>query len=108
MPSYALIADPDTAAALVFASAAKDEGLTYLSVRDGARALAVIRDRGAPELLVTEIALPDLDGLELVERIRRLPAGETTAVVTGPPFQDVSGGWPLSSRSGCSPCTRWA
>jgi CheY-like chemotaxis protein len=81
MSSYALIVDPDVAAAFVFASAAREEGLTYISVRDGARAFAVLAERGMPELLVTEVALPDLDGLELVERIRRTPSGEAPAVV---------------------------
>ena len=81
MSSYALIADSDVAAALVFAGAVRDEGLTYISVRDGARALAVLAERGTPELLITEVTLPDLDGLALVERIRGAPSGEATAVV---------------------------
>jgi CheY-like chemotaxis protein len=81
MSSYALIADPDVAAALVYACAARDEGMTYISVRDGTRALAVLAERGTPALLVTEIVLPDMDGLTLVERIRRAPSGEATAVL---------------------------
>ena len=81
MSSYALIVDPDVAAALVFANGAREEGLTYISVRDGARAFAVLAERGTPDLLVTEVALPDIDGLDLVERVRRTPSGEAMAVV---------------------------
>jgi CheY-like chemotaxis protein len=79
--SYALIVDPDVAAAFVFAGAAREEGLTYISVRDGARAFAVLAERGMPEILVTEVALPDLDGLDFVERVRGTPSGDAAAVV---------------------------
>jgi CheY-like chemotaxis protein len=81
MQSYALIADPDVTAAAVYAAAVRDEGLTYVSVRDGSRALAVVAARGMPELFVTEIALPDLDGLEVVERLRRAPGGGSTSII---------------------------
>src|SRR5262249_615855 len=81
MPNYALIADPDVEAATVYAFAVRDEGLTYVSVRDGARALAVVAERGMPGLFVTEIALPDIDGLEVVEGLRRMPGGAAVSVV---------------------------
>jgi CheY-like chemotaxis protein len=81
MQSYALIADPDATAAAAYAAAARDEGLTYVSVRDGSRALAVVAARGMPELFVIEMTLPDLDGLEVVERLRRAPGGAATSII---------------------------
>jgi CheY-like chemotaxis protein len=81
MQSYALIADPDAAAASLYAAAAWEEGLTYVSVRDGALALAALAERGTPELLVTEITLPGLLGFELVTRVRGGPGGAGTAVI---------------------------
>ena len=45
---------------------------------DGARALALARDV-APEVVVADIGLPDVDGVEVARRIRTLVAG-------GPPF----------------------
>jgi CheY-like chemotaxis protein len=81
MQSYALIADPDADAASLYAAAARDEGLTYVSVRDGALALAVLGKRGVPQLLVTEITLPGLPGCELIARVRGNPGGEGTAVI---------------------------
>jgi CheY-like chemotaxis protein len=81
MPSYALIADPDVATAAVYAAAVRDEGLTYVSVRDGARAVAVLMERGTPDVLITEVSLPAVDGFELVERVRRAPSGAQTAII---------------------------
>jgi CheY-like chemotaxis protein len=81
MQSYALIVDPDVSAATVYVAAVRDEGLTYVSVRDGARAMAVLAERGTPDVLITEITLPGFDGLELVDRVRRAPSGADTAVI---------------------------
>jgi CheY-like chemotaxis protein len=81
MQSYALIADPDVAAAAVYAAAVRDEGLTYVSVRDGSRAVAVLVERGTPDVLISEVSLPGVDGFELVERVRRAPSGAQTAII---------------------------
>jgi CheY-like chemotaxis protein len=81
MQSYALIADPDVAAAALYSAAVRDEGLTYVSVRDGARAVAVLVERGTPDVLITEVSLPGLDGFELVERVRRSSSGAQTAII---------------------------
>lgn len=100
MKSYALIADPDPSSAALYIAAAMEEGLTYVSVRDGAVASAVVAERGAPDLLVTDLAVPSADRLgsaepgaadgldaaspfaiELIESVRRAPAGAATVVV---------------------------
>jgi CheY-like chemotaxis protein len=81
MQSYALIVDPDAAVAAVYAAAVRDEGLTYVSVRDGSRAVAVLVERGTPDVLITEVSLPGVDGFEIVERVRRAPSGAQTAII---------------------------
>jgi two-component system chemotaxis response regulator CheY len=81
MKSYALIADPDASSATLYAAAAKEEGLSYVSVRDGSLALAVLSERGAPELLVADIQLPRVPGFELIEHVRRMRGGTSTVVV---------------------------
>lgn len=79
--SYALIADPDVVAAHVYLSALREVGLGTVLARDGSVAVSAIRDRGAPALLVTELALPGLDGLELVEGLRRSTPEQRTPVI---------------------------
>jgi CheY-like chemotaxis protein len=89
MKGYALIADSDIAAAAVYATAAREEGLSYLSVRDGALAVSAIMERGVPGLLVTEIELPYVDGFDLIDQVRRAPGGADTAVIVVSASRDV-------------------
>lgn len=79
--SYVLIADPDVVAAHVYLSAAREAGLGTVVVRDGTVAVSTIRERGAPSLLVTELALPGLDGFELIEGLRRVVPETKTPVI---------------------------
>ena len=79
--SYALIADPDLVAAHIYVSSVRALGLGTAVVRDGAVALSTMLERGAPKLLICELALPGLDGFELIEGLRRTaPEGETHVI----------------------------
>jgi two-component system chemotaxis response regulator CheY len=48
-------------------------GLQVVSVPDGEAALSVLRD-SACDLLLTDLEMPNLDGLSLVAAVRELPA----------------------------------
>jgi CheY-like chemotaxis protein len=83
MNGYALIADADDdqAAAWVVTQVFQEVGLTYFAVRDGADAVAVLDERGAPQILVTDITLPRVDGIALIAHLRGIPDGKATAVL---------------------------
>jgi CheY-like chemotaxis protein len=81
MIGYALIVDSDTVSAATYAALIRAERLSPVYVRDGAIAVTQILERGAPALLVVEAEAPHIDGLELIERLRRTPGGERTPVV---------------------------
>jgi signal transduction histidine kinase len=44
------------------------------SARDGRAALALCRERGAPDVIVSDALMPSLDGFELCDAVRRDPA----------------------------------
>jgi CheY-like chemotaxis protein len=46
------------------------EGYGVRVATNGAEALALIKER-PPRVLITDIFMPDMDGLELIERVRR-------------------------------------
>jgi two-component system chemotaxis response regulator CheY len=48
------------------------DGIRVVSVADGAAALRVIRESPC-DLLLTDLEMPELDGLELVTAVRELP-----------------------------------
>jgi diguanylate cyclase len=50
-------------------------GAEVIAVESAAQALDVIA-RGIPDVLVSDIAMPSMDGNELIRRIRALPGGQ--------------------------------
>lgn len=48
------------------------DGFTVLQAADGIEALAVLEQRGV-DVVVTDINMPELDGIELIKAIRALP-----------------------------------
>lgn len=67
MSQHALIADPDTERAALYAAILKQEGFHTLLVKDVGSAVAALLDRGPPALAVVDLSL----GLDLIDRLRR-------------------------------------
>lgn len=84
MSRYALIAEPDPHRATGLLSLVTGEGLEALVARDGAEAQEVVRHHGAPALVLTDLALPRVDGFELLSWLRERgdTAGTQVVVVT--------------------------
>lgn len=64
-----LIAEDDAPIATVIALVVEDAGHTPLVARDGARALALARER-RPALLITDLMMPELGGAGLIAALR--------------------------------------
>jgi PAS domain S-box-containing protein len=56
------------------------EGYQVLEAPDGATALALLA-RQAPDLILQDLHLPDMDGFELVRRLRALPHGQDVPIL---------------------------
>jgi diguanylate cyclase (GGDEF)-like protein len=79
---YALIAEADPRRAATYVELVQQLGLEPNHVRDGQAGKVALRTRGAPALVVCELALPRVDGFALLEDLRqRTPAEETPVVV---------------------------
>lgn len=53
-----------------------------LEARDGAEALEILRNRSV-DLLITDIRMPKMDGIQLVEKLHTLPHAPMILVVSG-------------------------
>jgi len=60
----------------------EDEGLRVLEAEDGAQALDLLgRDR--PELVLLDVWMPEVDGIELLRQLRDLPHRPRVVMITG-------------------------
>ncbi|AEI67768.1 GAF domain-containing protein [Corallococcus macrosporus] len=89
MRRYALIAEPDPQRAAGLLSLVTEEGLEGVVTKDGVEATEVVRQRGAPLLLVTDLALPRLDGFTLLTWLREQEDAAGTQVVVVTAFDEL-------------------
>ncbi len=59
-----------------------DEGHDVTDIETGSQALALV-GTSAFDLVLTDVMLPDLNGIELVEQLNKLPVRPVTVVMTG-------------------------
>ncbi|MBA3558638.1 MAG: type II/IV secretion system protein [Gemmatimonadaceae bacterium] len=79
LPSVLLVEDEEPLRR-VLRDVLQREGFTVLEASNGARALAEI-DRSAPDLVMLDLNLPDIDGYEVLRRLRARPGTAATRVL---------------------------
>jgi CheY-like chemotaxis protein len=87
---YALVVDDDPDARELFMMFLEHAGAQVASARDGVDALAAAHAH-PPDVVVTDLAMPRMDGLELAHRLRADPATRHVPIiaVTGHAVMDV-------------------
>jgi DNA-binding response OmpR family regulator len=78
--SLVLIADDDADILLLVRAVLERSGHEVVGASDGAEALASVRAR-KPDLVVLDIAMPEVDGLEVLRRLRADPTTSELPVV---------------------------
>jgi two-component system response regulator AtoC len=86
--SRILVVDDDAASREMLARVLAAEGHVVSTAADGREALAAI-ERGAADLVVSDIRMPELDGYGLADRMRERAPGVPLVLVTA--FGDVEG-----------------
>jgi CheY-like chemotaxis protein len=56
-------------------------GVHLSSAKSGSEALLHIEKNGAPDAIILDFTMPDMDGVETLRRIRNLPSGKTIPVL---------------------------
>ncbi|MBR8835765.1 MAG: response regulator transcription factor [Stigonema ocellatum SAG 48.90 = DSM 106950] len=80
MPLTILIVDDDLGTRLSISDYLKLSGYSVLTADDGQQALAMVQDYH-PDLMVTDIIMPKMNGYELVRRVRQHPAFRLLPVI---------------------------
>ena len=67
-----LVVDDDSGVRFTLKGLLEDEGLEVIEAADGQQGLALV-EKGGIELVLSDVRMPKLDGLGLLERIQKLP-----------------------------------
>jgi CheY-like chemotaxis protein len=87
-PSGVLVVDDDPTIVSLLGSVLTQGGYDVRVATGGARALELARSR-APELVLLDLTMPDLDGLEVCRRLKSDPATVDTPVIVISAVDDV-------------------
>jgi CheY-like chemotaxis protein len=68
-----LVVDDDAVCRTVLVKGLEKGGYDTVEARDAQEALALLQSDGAISLLITDMMMPEVDGLGLLEHIRRIP-----------------------------------
>lgn len=76
-----LVAEDDPASRELIEELLTAEGYSVAMVGTGREALERLRSDGAPDLVLMDIQMPELDGYEVMRRLRALPGMDAVPVV---------------------------
>ena len=77
---FGLVVDDDVQLRFLFAQVLRLGGLRVLEAGSGREALKLVQP-SAPDFVVTDIEMPDVDGLELCRQLRQLPATSKVPII---------------------------
>jgi DNA-binding NarL/FixJ family response regulator len=80
MPLTILVVDDDLGTRLSISDYLELSGYSVITANDGQEALAMV-DESHPDLIVTDIVMPRMNGYELVRRVRQQPAFRLLPVI---------------------------
>ncbi len=78
-----LLAEDDDALRRYLTQALEQAGYCVVAVEDGARALAIVETGEPFDLLLTDVDMPNLDGVELARRVTALQPDMAVMFITG-------------------------
>ena len=88
-----LIVDDDQEVRIIIAEFLEDSGYRVLQAEGGARALALLESYPETRMVVTDIRMPDMSGLELADHVTQRWDGLKIILISG--YSDVQ---PVSHR----------
>lgn len=80
MPAKILVVDDEPNLLRLLQYALTDEGYEVTTVESGLQALKEV-ETSHPDLIVLDVMLPDMSGLEVCQKVRSMPGGEELPVL---------------------------
>lgn len=79
--SRLLVVDDDPVVLNLVQIRLKNGGHRVVTATDPYEALAIVDEKGLPELAVLDVSLPGMSGLELLDQLRRRPGAEALPTI---------------------------
>jgi two-component system sensor histidine kinase/response regulator len=79
-PGRVLVVDDNVENRALAQATLEDDGYEVLLAKDGSEGIAVF-ERERPDCILLDIQMPGMNGIEACERIRRMPGGDSVAIV---------------------------
>jgi DNA-binding response OmpR family regulator len=76
-----LIAEDDPVSSYMLETTLSKWGYTAIVARDGELALQVLQKDDAPQLVILDWMMPNMDGIELCQKLRENPAKQSTYII---------------------------
>jgi CheY-like chemotaxis protein len=83
-----LVVDDDDLVRRVVAEFLDDLGFSVLEVTSASEALVLIRDRIELDLVITDVNMPEMDGMQLVEELKSMRPSLPVILMSGRPQKD--------------------
>jgi two-component system response regulator HydG len=81
LSGHILVVDDEPAARTALVELLRDEGFTVRAAADGYKALGQLDD-WTPDLVITDVKMPGMDGIELMQKVRERDGGIGVVVMT--------------------------
>lgn len=81
-PPHILVVDDEAAARMALAELLREAGYVVDTASDGFKALSRAEEV-RPDLILTDLCMPSMDGVDLIRRLRRSDIGAPVVVMTG-------------------------
>ena len=82
MAKTILIVDDSATMVLSVKSTLEMNGFNVVTASDGVQALAKLKGGIKPDLIITYVNMPNMDGLELIRNVKTLPGFRFTPILT--------------------------
>lgn len=82
MSKFIMIVDDSATMIFSIKTALEMNGFKVETASDGVQALAKLKAGTKPDLIITDINMPNMDGLELIKNVRALPGFRFTPILT--------------------------
>ena len=85
-----LVVDDDELVRRVVTELLEDCAFAVIEARSGSEALALTRERTDIELVISDVNMPEMDGLQLIRELRRISPTLPVILMSGRPYRDRS------------------